>query len=414
MSSNHHHAEYQVEIERLEYTKDYIQSILEIARVNLESYQENIKDAYVNLDYLDSSLSYINILTNARLLEMVQGDLLNLEKVKNKPYFGRIDFKRQDSNSSEKYYIGKVSLYRKDNQEPIIVDWRSLIANIYYEGRLGEVSYTSEEGKHTGELELKRQYIIEEGNLDGIRDLDITTRDELLQKSLFEKADKRLNDIVATIQEEQNQVIRANLQKPMIVQGVAGSGKTTIALHRLSYFIYHFAADKFSPEQLMIMTPNKLFINYITESLPELGVEKIKQTTFLDYVMECIEQSLKLTDSNKKLKQLVKAETKEKDKIMFVSAFKGSIAFERTLRRYLKDIRNHYVPEEDIYIGKFRFYRAAKLKKLFIKDYKYLPYNKRKEKITQLLKDEFHSSKKTSWEKSRKNSKNVTTKLSIA
>ncbi|WP_138417899.1 RNA polymerase recycling motor HelD [Aquibacillus sediminis] len=392
MSSPKNHPDYHEEKERLDYTKDYIQSILEVAESTQTNYQENIKDAFINLDYLDSSLSYINILTNARLLEMVQGDRRNLENVKDKPYFGRVDFTRKGTNHSEKYYIGKVSLYRKDNQEPIIVDWRSPVANIYYEGRLGEVSYQAEDGEHTGSLDLKRQYIIEVGNLDEIRDIDITTRDELLQKSLSEKADKRLNDIVATIQEEQNQVIRADLQKPMIVQGVAGSGKTTIALHRLSYFIYNYA-DKFSPEQIMILAPNKMFINYIAESLPELGVDKINQTTFTDYVTACLGKKLKLTDSDDKLKQLVDPTTENKEKIQWLSEFKGSKRFETILKRYLKDIRNHYVPDQDLFIGKFRFHHAKKIKKLFIKDYNYLPFDKRKDKIQQLLKANFKKSK---------------------
>ncbi|WP_234402420.1 RNA polymerase recycling motor HelD [Oceanobacillus damuensis] len=389
----HNHPAYHVEKGRLDYTKKYIQSILEVAGSAQANYKDNIKDAYVNLDYLDSSLSYINILTNARLLEMIQGDIRNLLNIKDKPYFGRIDFRRHGSDHVEKYYIGKVSLYRKDNEEPIIVDWRSPVANVYYEGRLGEVSYHSVEGEHKGDLELKRQYVIEEGNLEEIRDIDITTRDELLQKSLSEKADKRLNDIIATIQEEQNKVIRADLQKPMIVQGVAGSGKTTIALHRLSYFIYTYA-DKITPDQMMILAPSKMFINYISESLPELGVEKIKQTTYTDYVSECLGKKLKVIDSNEKLKLLIDPLTSNKDSIRSISEFKGSLLFETILKRYLKDIRNHYVPEQDVYIGKFRLYSGKKLKRLFIKDYRYLPYVKRKEKINNLLKANFMDRKK--------------------
>lgn len=393
MNSLQNHPDYQNEKDRLEYTKKHIQSILEVAESAQGNYRDNIKDAFVNLDYLDSSLSYINILTNARLLEMIQGDITNLAKVKDKPYFGRVDFIREGSNNTEKYYIGKVSLYRKDNQEPIIVDWRSPIANIYYEGRLGKVSYHAEDGEQKGQLELKRQYIIEEGDLKEIRDIDITTRDELLQKSLSEKADKRLNDIVATIQEEQNKVIRADLQKPMIVQGVAGSGKTTIALHRLSYFIYTFA-DKVSPDQMMILAPNKMFINFIAEALPELGVEKIKQTTFTDYVCACLGKKLKLTDSNEKLKLITNPAIKHKNNIKWISEFKGSLLFESILKRYLKDIRNNYVPEHDVFIGKYRLYNKKKLKALFIKDYRYLPFIKRKEKINDLLKAKFQNRKK--------------------
>ncbi|MFD1040646.1 RNA polymerase recycling motor HelD [Virgibacillus byunsanensis] len=398
MSSLYNHPDYRNEKDRLEYTKDYIQSILGVAESTQGSYQENIKDAFVNLDYLDSSLSYINILTNTRLLEMIQGDISNLANVKDKPYFGRVDFNREGATQTEKYYIGKVSLYRKDNQEPIIVDWRSPVANIYYEGRLGEVSYQAEDGEQKGQLELKRQYIIEDGDLEEIRDIDITTRDKLLQKSLSEKADKRLNDIVATIQEEQNKVIRADLQKPMIVQGVAGSGKTTIALHRLSYFIYTFA-DKVSPDEMMILAPNKMFINYIAQSLPELGVEKIKQTTYTDFVCDCLGKKLKLTDSNEKLKLLINTAAQNKDTVQSISDFKGSLLFETILKRYLKDIRNNFVPKKDVYIGESRLYSSKQLKKLFIKEYQYLPFSKRKDKINELLKSNFQNGKKKILEK---------------
>lgn len=393
MCSVQQHPDYTNEKERLAYTKDYIDSILDMASSYQGSYKNNIKEAFVNLDHLDSSLSYINILTNARLLEMVQSDLRSLKQVRNKPYFGRVDFTREGADHPEKYYIGKVSLYRKDNEEPIIIDWRSPLANIYYEGRLGVISYQSEDGEEKGHLELKRQYIIEEGELEEIRDIDITTRDELLQKSLAEKADKRLNDIVATIKAEQNKVIRADLQKPMIVQGVAGSGKTTIALHRLSYFIYTHA-DKVSPDKMMILAPNNMFIHYIAESLPELGVENIKQTTFRDYVFECLGKRLKMTDANEKLKQLIDPEIENKASLEWISALKGSSRFETILKRYMKDIRNHYVPDEDIYIGNFHLYSAKRLRKRFVKDYQYLPFRSRQNKIEDLLKKNFQNGKK--------------------
>jgi DNA helicase-2/ATP-dependent DNA helicase PcrA len=111
----------------------------------------------------------------------------------------------------------------------------------------------------------------------------LTTTDELLQESLSKSSSNRLTDIITTIQEEQNKIIRADLNKPIIVQGAAGSGKTTIALHRISYFIYHYK-DLFDPRQLMILAPSRVFIDYISEALPELGVEKVKQFTFSEYI----------------------------------------------------------------------------------------------------------------------------------
>lgn len=388
-----HPPDYQEELDRLIYTKDYMESILELAHTSKDQVQENIKDAFTNLDYLDSSLSYINILTNSRLLDMIQGDLRQLIKMKENPYFGRIDFIPADSAMPEKYYIGKFSLYRKDNQEPIVVDWRSPVANLYYDGRLGQVSYQAEERERFGDLNLKRQYVIEEGDLEEIRDIDVTSRDELLQKSLSEKSDKRLNDIVATIQEEQNRVIRQDLQKPMIVQGVAGSGKTTIALHRLSYFLYQYQ-DKLSPDKVMILAPNNMFIDYISQALPDLGVEKITQTTYNEYVQACIRTKINMIDSTLKLKDLLETTSENKEETIIVSQLKGSIKYESVMKEYLIDIIKNYVPKEDLYIGKFKFFSYKKIQKLFLKDYRYLTIDQRKEKINQLLKKEFKSKKK--------------------
>lgn len=230
LMSINNHPDKKEETQRLDYTKEYIDQVIGATDENKEKYKGNIKQAMEDLDYLDSSLSYINILTNAKFLEMSEKDYHNLERIKDKPYFCRIDFKPKISGEKEKLYIGKTSLYRREDHYPLIVDWRSPIANLYYEGRLGEITYKSEVGEFEGDLCLKRQYIIENGELQEIQDIDITTRDELLQKSLSGSTDNRLEDIVSTIQTEQNQVIRADMDRPLIVQGVAGSGKTTASL----------------------------------------------------------------------------------------------------------------------------------------------------------------------------------------
>ncbi|MBM7540335.1 RNA polymerase recycling motor HelD [Amphibacillus cookii] len=393
MSNVQQHPDYHDEHKRLLYTIDYIDSILSIANDQQQQYQINMKEAFINLDYLDSSLSYINILTNARLLDMIKNDLSSLIKIKDKPYFGRIDFVRDQSNTTQTYYIGKVSLYRKDTQEPIIVDWRSPVANLYYDGRLGKVSYSTGQTTYEGNLTKKRQYIIDHGKLDEIRDIDMTTRDELLQKSLAETSDQRLNEIVATIQAEQNNVIRANLEKPMIVQGVAGSGKTTIALHRLSFYIYQYA-EQFDPKQLMILAPSKMFIDYISDSLPELGVDRIDQSTFIDYSLACLNKKIKMTNPNQQLQTLITGKQDQQEQLYFVSKFKGSLEFEKIIMRYLKYIRNHFLPNESFKLAGFTIMSSKKMLKLFIQDYRYLPFQKRKEKVTQLLRKLFKNKKK--------------------
>ncbi|MEH7749287.1 DNA helicase, partial [Neobacillus drentensis] len=263
MSSNkqksvREHKDYQEEVERLEFTKEFIKSVLEMSKGNKEQFVENLKEAFAELDTSDSSLSYMTLLTNAQFLELAESELERLASVIGKPYFSRINFTSSGDSNEEILYIGKASLFDRVNQIPIIVDWRSPIANVYYDGRLGDVTYDAYGETQSGYLSLKRQYEIENGFLKDIRDIDLTTHDELLQKSLSGKADNRLTEIVATIQNEQNEVIRASLKHPIIVQGAAGSGKTTIALHRISYFLYS-SGYRFPPEKLMILAPNKLF-----------------------------------------------------------------------------------------------------------------------------------------------------------
>ncbi len=386
------HPDYQSEVERLEFTKIYIDTILESSKGNKEGFKENIKQAFVDLDYLDSSLSYINILTNARFFEMTSNELEKLESIKNSPYFARINFSKSKGEQEEILYIGKTSLYNRDNQMPIIVDWRSPVANVYYDGRIGEVSYEVNEEERKGFLALKRQYKIEQGALREIRDIDLTTHDELLQESLSGKADNRLTEIVSTIQKEQNEVIRAPLKKPIVVQGAAGSGKTTIALHRISYFLYTFS-ETFLPEKLMILAPNRLYNEYISAVLPDLGVDRIKQTTFIDFILESLGKKVKIASQEDKLLSLMNDED-DSEVVRIASEFKGSFEMKTLLDHYIKEIEQTLVPTEDFVVEKFRLKKGKKIEHLFLKEYNYLPVYQRLDKIRKLLSSDLKTKKK--------------------
>jgi len=377
-------AEFRAEQKRLAYTKEYMDAVIAEARKNKGDLQENIKQAMGNADLLDSSLSYINLLTNSKFLQTATTELNILQRIMNAPYFARIDYQMKGKKNKGIYYIGKTSLYEKETQQPIIVDWRSPIANVYYDGRLGEVSYKANEENINGYLSLKRQYKIEKGELIDYQDIDLTTTDELLQESLAGKADQRLTEIITTIQAEQNEVIRADLNRPIIVQGAAGSGKTTIALHRISYFIYHYA-KYFQPEQLMILAPNNMFIGYIAGALPDLGVEKIRQTTYVDYVRLCIGKKIKIVKPAEKLIALLHHSLEKEEMVRWLARFKGSLTYKKILDNYLQDICDNMCPKEDFRIEKFPLYGAKKLRRLFKTEYSYLPLLKRKEKIKGIL-----------------------------
>jgi len=377
------HKDYLSELERLEFTKEYIKSVLEISKGNKEQFVENLKEAFAELDTSDSSLSYMTLLTNAQYLELAETELERLASVLGKPYFSRINFTSSGDTEEEILYIGKASLFDRVNQMPIIVDWRSPIANVYYDGRLGDVTYEAYGETQSGYLSLKRQYEIEDGILKEIRDIDLTTHDELLQKSLSGKADNRLTEIVATIQNEQNEVIRASLKHPIIVQGAAGSGKTTIALHRISYFLYSLGY-RFPPEKLMILAPNRVFIDYISAVLPDLGVNKINQTTYIDFMRSCLGKKFKLFSANSKLMTLIKGEEKSKW-LSWVTSYKGSLDFKDVIDRYLKEIEITLAPSEDFIIERSLLMRGKKIRKLYLQEFQYLPIYKRLDKIKNLL-----------------------------
>ncbi len=331
------------------------------------------KNDYDNNSYVSSHLAYLN---NKKLSD--------LKKIKKKPYFARIDFKSKN-DPKEELYIGKLSILDSETQKPIIIDWRAPISNLYYDGRIGNSSYKSPEGIIEGTIFLKRQYFIENQILEKYSDIDLKTNDELLQIALNEKADDRLKNIVATIQGEQNDIIRADMNTALIVQGVAGSGKTTIALHRIAYLIYN--CDKeFDPENFMIIAPNKFFLNYISNVLPDLGVENVKQYTFEDFAYEIIGKKLKISDSNEKLVTIVNKEFDEInngdiDTIISESKFKSSINFKKIVDEYLKELEDNYLPKKDFIIENVRIMRYENIKKLFVDTYKNLNFERRIEEV---------------------------------
>ena len=178
--------------------------------------------------YMENRLSTSNMNYNMEniakglIMQMYVKKLEDIKKIKTKPYFARMDFK-EDNGKKENFYIGKLSIMDSETLETVVVDWRAPIANLYYEGRIGKASYKVLNEEIFGEIFLKRQFVIENKKLQKYVDIDVTGNDELLESALEEKADDRLKNIVATIQDEQNKIIRAPMNKPLIVQGVAGS-----------------------------------------------------------------------------------------------------------------------------------------------------------------------------------------------
>lgn len=342
--------------------------------------EEELRKSDMNYTMEDIAKGEV-LLTRVKKLE-------NIKKIKDVPYFARMDFK-EENRDLEKLYIGKISILDNKTAEPIIVDWRAPISNLYYEGKIGSAEYECLGKKIKGDILLKRQYIIEKKQLKKYIDINVTGNDELLQNALEEKADDRLKNIVATIQDEQNKIIRAKINSPLIVQGVAGSGKTTIALHRIAYLIYNYEKE-FKPEEFMIIAPTKFFLNYISNILPDLGVNDVKQCTFEDFAYDVIGKKLKISDSNEKLVIIVNKEfddiNKGKIDIMIKEAkYKSSIKFKKIVDDYLLQIENNYIPKNDFYFKDYEIMSYNNINKLFKETYKMYNYNDRIKEIEKNL-----------------------------
>jgi DNA helicase-2/ATP-dependent DNA helicase PcrA len=378
------HPAYHEEAKHLEYTLNYVEKSI----ANAASRRKRVGQEVAQRDprYLDrNSQEFIDLMVNSQILSGTDLKLRNLETSRQKPYFARIDFHENGKSEKEELYIGKMCLTRDEDQKLIIVDWRAPVANMYYESRLGDASYECPDGVIQGKLSLKRQFSIDQGQLEEIFDIDITTNDQFLQSYLGASADNRLKDIVSTIQAEQNRVIRADMNRPLIVQGVAGSGKTTIALHRIAYLIYNYGKS-FVPENFMIIAPNRLFLNYISEVLPELGVERVKQTTFEDFAREVIAEKYQVKDPHEKLLHFVEQnlgqqQIAENDLIKQAATVKSGMLYKEFLDDFLKKVEEKLLPASDFAFEDKVLFRNEEIRRLFFVDYQSWPIYKRVEQI---------------------------------
>ena len=304
---------------------------LEKSKLNeiLEKYKELIE--YYGLKIKAIPRIYAN---NPRMLEnfleLYTEKLNAMEKNSLKPYFARIDFKRDEENKVEQLYIGKVGVMDEDNKI-ITIDWRAPIASMYYDSNIGKASYVAPEGICKGDLLVKRQFDIENGKLNSYQDVDTVSNDDLLKPYLGANADNRLKNIVSTIQSEQNFIIREPLSKNIIVQGVAGSGKTTVALHRIAYLVYN-NRDTILPNQYLVIGPNKFFVNYISGVLPDLDVNNVEQLTFEELCENCINEKINLINEEKNLiDSIINPEKLKYERL------KVSMKFKKALDLYIKD-----------------------------------------------------------------------------
>lgn len=250
------------------------------------------------------------------------------------PYFGRIDFSEAEDAAADTIYLGIGSLM-EDNGTFLIYDWRAPISSLYYDGAPGPASYETPGGQITGTMELKRQFVIDNGEIEVMFDTGVTIGDELLQQVLSHSADDRMKSIVATIQKEQNAVIRNDRSRMLVVQGAAGSGKTSAALQRVAYLLYKYR-EVLQADQMLLFSPNPLFNSYVSTVLPELGEENMQQTTFQMYLEHRLGQEFQLEDVFSQTESLLNAPDGEEAYIRREGiAYKSSVAFLSAIRQYV-------------------------------------------------------------------------------
>ncbi|EQB86540.1 hypothetical protein M918_13685 [Clostridium sp. BL8] len=325
-----------------------------------------------------------------QIFDFINKNLHKYEEAKEQPYFARIDF-REKRREKESFYIGKFGLNDEENNEEVVIDWRAPIANLYYSGTFGQSYYASPMGIIEGDLSLKRKFLVKDGGLEeifdeGINELIVKTSaegneliDEFLKLNLEQSMSKKLKDVVATIQKEQNEIIRAYKNKPIIIQGSAGSGKTTVALHRLAYLIYTYGNEE-KNENILVVAPNKLFIDYISDVLPNLGVYSVKQNTYEELCMEILKIKGKIITKDEKLAKIMEEEQINSVKyITSSSKVKGSLAFKSILDRYIKFLESKDSDVEDIEVEGYTLFTSKEIKKLYIRDLAHLPVKRRKE-----------------------------------
>lgn len=254
------------------------------------------------------------------------------ERALNKPYFGRIDYLEHEEEQTFSFYIGKQGVLKEKN-EILIVDWRAPISSVYYDSDLGETSYLSPFGEEILiELFKKRTFEIEKKKLIQFYDTDVIANDEFLSKYLSKNKEVILGEIIATIQKEQNQIIRDTPWHSVLVQGVAGSGKTTVAMHRISYLLYNYK-ESLAPDEFYIIGSNTMLLNYITGILPNLDVHHVPNMTMIQFFLLCLD-----TDLPWKKKKYTIVESYEQKGIKFgkMRHLKGSITFSRAFVQYYK------------------------------------------------------------------------------
>ena len=343
--------------------KEYLKQIISFLKKVIGNTDASVKD---HVDTLAEYKDYIwsnkdidpheirsmreSILNHFALGESVINKHKRLTKILAIPYFGRIDFLEKKENSKVMpIYIGIHTFYDPESRATLIHDWRAPVSSMFYDHELGEAGYRSPSGEIKGVISLKRQYRIRGGKMEFMIESALTVHDDILQKELSSNVDDKMKNIVATIQREQNRIIRNEDIRTLIIQGVAGSGKTSIALHRIAYLLYTFR-DSISSKDILIVSPNKVFSDYISNVLPELGEETVPETSMEQILSGVLEHKYKYQTYFGLVNELLE---KPSSSLIDRIAYKASFGFISELDKFILHIENTYFKAADVKLTKY-------------------------------------------------------------
>ncbi|MBU5455989.1 HelD family protein [Caproiciproducens sp. MSJ-32] len=356
-------------IKYIEKRKEVSKQIVDNRKKFIEEYEDD-EDRII--EYFDHEKYIVE-----ELYRTIDKRLLELVKLKETPYFGKIGF--IEDGILEEIYIGRYGLNKDESFEPVIVDWRAPVASLFYKGMLGKANYKTPVGEVDVEIASRRQLIIKKSKLEGYFDSDLNIQDEILQLVLSSKSGEKLKDIVTTIQKEQDEIIRADRNKVVVVNGVAGSGKTTIALHRVAYLLYNFR--KQLENKVLILGPNDIFMDYISEVLPNLGETAVANETFISYIYKEIGLNEPIKTQISYLEEVLNGN----EEVIKEIKYKSSGEFIKELDKKVKDIEDNYFNIKSVNFMKEEIVSEEEIKELFNKYYEYMPIFRRNQKIKRVL-----------------------------
>jgi DNA helicase-2/ATP-dependent DNA helicase PcrA len=313
----------------------------------LRQKKEYIHEHQSGMDEADMVAAGQSINRMAFTGEAAVGRKRKLIKLGQSPYFGRVDFIPNDHERSP-VYIGIYSFADERGRMNLIYDWRAPVSSLFYDFELGDAFYATPSGTIHGSIALKRQYKIRDGRMEFMIENEVNIHDDVLQKELASSSDDKMKNIVATIQRDQNLVIRNETARVMVIQGVAGSGKTSIALHRIAFLLYRFR-ETIASKDILIISPNKVFADYISNVLPELGEEHIPEIGMEELAADLLEDKYKFQTFFGQVSSLL-----DEHDPAFIERirFKSSFEFLSQLDQYLIHIENHYFTCTEIQVGK--------------------------------------------------------------